>query len=87
MAVRDSHVLHISEILGEVPFGMLAQGLVEAIIEAETEGIPDPSNDPAVMLFGAFIAFHTHADVNTVLGYKKLIELCRVRHETPQVPQ
>lgn len=87
MAVRDSHVLHVSEILGEVPFGMLAQGLVDAIVEAECEGVEDPSRDPAVMVFGAFIAFHTHVDVNTRKGYLTLIEMCRERHEATQVLQ
>jgi len=87
MSARDSHVLHLSEILGEVPFPMLAHGLVDAVVEAQVEGIDDPSRDPAVMLFGAFIAFHTHVDVNTVSGYNRLIELCRERYEATQVMQ
>lgn len=80
MSVRDSNVLHVSEILGEVPFKALAYGLVQAIEESEVEGIEDPSSDPAVMLFGAFIAFHTHVDANTVKGYRDQIEACRERH-------
>lgn len=87
MTVRDSNVLHIYEILGQVPFKMLAQGLVDAIEEAEVEGVQDPASDCAVMAFGVFIAFHTHVDVNTVQGYYKLLDLCRERHETQPILQ
>lgn len=87
MTVRDSNVVHAHEILGEVPLKTLAQGLVDAIDEAEAEGIQDPSRDPAVLVFGAFIAFHTHADVSTVGGYQDLIEACRQRYETPRTMQ
>lgn len=85
--VRDSNVVHAHEILGEIPLKTLAQGLVDAISEAEVDGVEDPSRDPAVLVFGAFIAFHTHADVSTVKGYQDLIELCRLRHEQPRTMQ
>lgn len=81
MRVRDSNVIHLSEVVGDVPFKMVAQGLLDAINEAEVEGIADPSRDPAVMLFGAYVAFHTHVDVNTVRGYHEQLELCRERQE------
>lgn len=87
MNTRDSHVLHAHEILGEVPLKALAEGLVQAIEEAEAEGVTDPSRDPAVLIFGAFIAFHTHADVSTVGGYHQLIEHCRERFEQPKTMQ
>lgn len=81
MNTRDSHVVHAHEILGEVPLKTLAEGLVKAIEEAEASGSPDPSRDPAVMVFGAFIAFHTHADIMSVGGYYELIDACRERYE------
>ena len=87
MTIRDSHVLHAHEILGEVPLKALAEGLVQAIEEAEVDGVPDPSRDPAVLVFGAFIAFATHADVSTVGGYNQLIEHCRERYEQPRTMQ
>lgn len=87
MTTRDSHVLHAHEILGEIPLKALAAGLVQAIDEAEAEGVVDPSRDPAVLVFGAFIAFATHADVSTVGGYNQLIEDCRERFEQPRTMQ
>lgn len=80
MTQRDSHVVHAHEILGYVPLKVLAEGLVAAINESEAEGV-EPDRDPAVMLFGAFIAFHTHADVMHVRGYHDLIEQCQERHD------
>jgi hypothetical protein len=53
----------------------VATSLAEAVDEVTLEG-GDPTNDPAVLLLGAFVAFHTHADVNTTGGYHKLIDLC-----------
>lgn len=87
MTIRDSHVIHAHEILGEVPLRTLAQGLIDALDEAEIDGVIDPSLDPAVLVFGAFIAFHTHADVSTVGGYNDLIEQCRARYEAPRTMQ
>ena len=56
----------------------LAHGLVRAIEAAEAEG-EAPEQDPAVCVIGAFIAFHTHADVNSVKGYNNLLSLCEQR--------
>lgn len=87
MNTRDSNVVHAHEILGEIPLRALAQGLVDAIDEAVVDGVTDPSRDPAVLVFGAFIAFHTHADVSTVGGYMGLIEECHARYEQPRTMQ
>lgn len=54
--------------------------LNDAVTEAVADGI-EPVNDPAVLLLGAFVAFHTHADVNTVGGYRRLIGLCQASIE------
>lgn len=53
----------------------LATTLSQAVDEVVLEG-GNPTDDPAVLLLGAFVAFHTHADVNTTGGYHKLIDLC-----------
>lgn len=87
MTVRDSNAIHAAEILGEVPFTTLVRGLYDAVAECEVEGIEEPQRDPAVMVFGAFIAFHTHCDVNTRNGYMALLEMCRARHSEPEIPQ
>lgn len=62
-------------------------GMYEAIVECEAEGVEDPSRDPAVMLFGAHVAFLTHFDVNTVQGYSSLLEQCAVREKYPETLQ
>lgn len=87
MNVRDSNVVHAHEIFGEIPLKALALGLVQALEEAEIDGVEDPSRDPAVLVFGAFIAFHTHADVSTIGGYLDKIEECRERYETARTMQ
>lgn len=87
MSTRDSNVIHACEILGEIPLRALAEGLVQALDEAEADGVENPASDPAVQVFGAFIAFHTHADVSTVGGYLEKIEQCRERYETPRTMQ
>jgi hypothetical protein len=87
MSMRDSHVLHAVNILGEISLRTLAQGLLDAVIETEAEGITDPGRDPAVMAFGAFIAFHTHCDVATASNYLDAIERCAERHAQPVVMQ
>ncbi len=56
----------------------LAKGLVDAIEAVEAEG-EAPERDPAICVIGAFIAFHTHADVNSVRGYSNLLSLCEER--------
>lgn len=54
----------------------IARALVEAIEEVETEGL-EPVHDPAVLILGAFVAFHTHSDVTSLKGFHRLLELCR----------
>lgn len=54
----------------------VAQALIEALDEIEAEG-GDAEQDPAVLVIGAFVAFHTHADVNSVHGFNHLLDLCR----------
>lgn len=56
----------------------LAAELVKAIEAAKAEG-ELPQEDPAVLVLGAFISFHTHADVNSALGYRRLLSLCEDR--------
>ena len=41
----------------------------------------DPLQDPAVLVLGAFVAFHTNADINTYGGYRRLIKRCSDRIE------
>lgn len=60
------------------PLRAVAEGLNYAVKEAEEAGV-NPSDDPAVLLLGAFVAFRTHADVNTVGGYRRLMALCEDR--------
>lgn len=60
----------------EQPLCVLAQHFADAVHQATAEGF-DAARDPAVMLMGAFIAFHTHSDVNTVSGYHQLLALCK----------
>jgi hypothetical protein len=87
MTVRDSHVLHAVEILGQIPLRTLAQGLLDAVVEAEVDGITDIAHDPAVMAFGAFVAFHTHCDVATASNYLDAVARCAERHAQPTVMQ
>ena len=59
----------------------ISRMLVEAIDEVEAEG-GRPGDDPAVLVLGAFVAFHTHADVNTTTGFHRLLDLCHTRLAT-----
>lgn len=65
----------------QVPLPDLARQFSTALDQVQAEGA-DPTRDPAVLILGAFIAFHTHADVNTVGGYHRLLDLCAHRLET-----
>jgi hypothetical protein len=87
MSMRDSHVLHAVDILGDIPLRTLAQGLVDACDEAEAEGIADVGKDPAVSVFGAFIAFHTHCDLMSPSDYRAAVDKCIERHNSPQIVQ
>lgn len=82
MKARDFNALTAVTEPELVTLPYLAARFSEAVEEAQDEGLADPSRDPAVMLFGALIAFHTHADVNSVNGFHQLIELCRERYHT-----
>lgn len=57
----------------------IARAMVEAIDAIEAEQ-GDPVEDPAVLVLGTFIAFHTHADINTYNGFSSLLELCKARY-------
>ena len=72
---RFFHALQAATSPGAPTLPWVATSLAQAVDEVVLEG-GEPVNDPAVLLLGAFVAFHTHADVNTVGGYHKLIELC-----------
>lgn len=66
----------------DVPLAELAAEFLSAVIETTAEGAK-PELDPAVLVLGTRIAFHTHADVNTYSGFEKLMRLCNDRHEQP----
>ena len=81
--IRFEHALNAATAPCEVTLSILARQLADAVEQVEAEGT-DPVDDPAVLLLGAFIAFHTHADVNTARGYHQLIHLCHERiHAAP----
>jgi hypothetical protein len=75
---RFERVLQISNAPERSSLIVLARALVSAIEETEVEGMRQ-DEDPSIMVLGAFIAFHTHADVNTVGGYHRLLEQCETR--------
>lgn len=54
----------------------VVEGMHYACQEAEAEGA-QADTDPAVILLGQLVAFRTHADVNTVRGFRTLIDLCQ----------
>lgn len=58
----------------------VVEGMHYACQEAESEGCA-VDEDPAVILLGQLVAFRTHADVNTVRGFRHLIDLCQARIE------
>ena len=60
------------------PLRDLVQVLSETLAQVE-ERDEVPQNDPAVLILGSFIAFHTHSDINTVGGYKRLLDMCEQR--------
>lgn len=79
---RFEYALHASIAPEQETLGDLARGLVSAIEQTEAEG-QIALSDPAVMVLGAYIAFHTHADVNSVKGYRQLLSLCEYRSLNP----
>lgn len=83
---RFSYAIDVTQ-TGQQPLLALAKNFARAVEETEVEGL-NPMNDPAVLILGSFIAFQTHADVNTRGGYEKLIAMCHDRlNATPQVMQ
>lgn len=62
------------------PFGQILQVMAEWAAHLE-EAELDPLQDPAVLVMGAFIAFHTNADVNSYGGYRRLIQRCADRDQ------
>ena len=83
---RFSYVLKSAVAPTHAPLIELAQQFLSAVEETMAEGAK-PELDPAVLVLGTRIAFHTHADVNTYSGFEKLMKLCSDRLEQPQVMQ
>lgn len=77
---RYIDALHAATGAGMPSLPWLANTLVAAIDDVTLEG-GTPETDPAVLLLGSFVAFHTHADVNSVAGYHHLIDLCTAQVE------
>ena len=59
----------------------LATTLSLPVFAAPETYVIDPLQDPAVLVMGAFIAFHTNADVNSYGGYRCLIQRCADRDQ------
>lgn len=83
---RFAYAIDVAQAPLSSPIASLAKNFHEAVDQAEAEGL-DATTDPAVLLLGVYIAFHTHADVNTASGYHKLIAMCHDRIYNAQVPQ
>lgn len=83
---RFAYAIDVASAPMDFPIASLAKNFHEAVEQTEAEGL-NALNDPAVLLLGAYIAFHTHADVNTASGYHKLIAMCHDRIYNAQVPQ
>lgn len=77
----DEFVVQASQSSNLPPLSELLQVMAEYVVALEEAGLP-PTEDPAVLLLGAYISFHTHADINTVGGYKRLIGACLYRLHT-----
>lgn len=72
---RFEYVLKAASAPHEQPLIQLAAAFMLAIEQTLIEQV-EPTNDPAVLILGAYIAFHTHADVNTSNGYHELLTRC-----------
>jgi nitrate reductase alpha subunit len=72
---RYEYVLNAAHAPQEEPLVNLARAFAEAV-EQNIALDADPTNDPSVLILGAYIAFRTHADVNTRGGYHKLLSMC-----------
>lgn len=73
-AAADPHRVDLCQLTGALDF---------AVKQSMAEGL-NASLDPAVILLGSFVAFQVHADVNTMHGYHKLIDLCNERLHADQ---
>lgn len=82
--IRDHIVLSMLGMPAPPPLCQVAVGLYNAVKECEHEQT-DPETDPAVLLYGVLVAFGTHADVNSVGGYQRLVQMCEARTETSRV--
>lgn len=77
---RFEYVLEAAFAPQEKPLRELVRQLSIAVEQVEAEG-EHPTKDPAVLILGAYVAFHTHADVNTASGYHRMLEMCAARAE------
>lgn len=78
---RFEFVLQTSVAPHQQPLISLAAAFMLAVQQTLIEQA-DPGQDPAVLILGAYIAFHTHADVNTSKGYHELLAQCAERLQT-----
>lgn len=72
---RFEYVLTTAVAPHQEPLLAIAREFTQAVEQVMAEG-NDPVQDPAVLVLGSYIAFHTHADVNTFGGYKRLLSMC-----------
>lgn len=56
----------------------LTEVMAEWVGVLEDAGL-NPTQDPAVLLLGGYISFHTQSDINTVGGYRRLVQQCEDR--------
>lgn len=75
---RFEYVLCTAVAPHQEPLAEIARAFALAVEQTIAEG-EDAGNDPAVLVLGAYIAFHTHADVATAQGYYRLLALCEQR--------
>lgn len=74
----DEFVLDVATGPNNVPLAGLLRVASEYVDMLAEAGLP-PISDPAVLLLGAFISFQTHSDINTVGGYRRLLNACEER--------
>jgi len=72
---RYEYALTAAQAPQQEPLLAIAQNFNDAVSQVIAEG-QDPHQDPAVIVLGSFIAFHVHADLNTLHGYQQLLSLC-----------
>ena len=74
----DEFVVAISSTADPPPLVDILEVLTEYVKALLDAGI-EPIQDPAVLVLGFFVSFHTHADINTNGGLMKLIKQCEDR--------